>query len=221
MRQYRLNDITVVANDAAPDRMQRAMELYYQLIQRGAPPKVAYSIVAIEERLSIIEMDQLWEMLKEHAQSMAAAPKVTAHELIEVLKDRDTKKLGEAIEEIIDKVKNPKKTKIKISVSGARKDVTWPIHEAMAVAKQAYTSLKLKNNIKWGEVVDAISKVDAKTDKLKELAMRIYDIQDEHSYDFAQAYEDMQFKAIVMLELMLEDDGYAYNPKTEEWVYIC
>jgi len=115
-------------NMSAPDRMQHAMMCYYAVLQQGMSPKEAYCAVCIAERLSIIEMDELWEKLKDQATATAECEKVTAAEMLDAMKDhvkkddkgeQDTGITNDMIQQIIDKVKNPKKVKVKLTVAGS------------------------------------------------------------------------------------------------------
>lgn len=103
-----------------------------------------------------------------------------------------------------------------ITMLAAKGGMLFPIRDCFAIAQEAYPKIKKGKMISWEDITKIIEKY---SDRIKKLALRVYDVN-EKSMDFGQAYYEMSFKVAIGIEQLLENDGYGYHPQKEAWYKV-
>jgi hypothetical protein len=104
----------------------------------------------------------------------------------------------------------------RVTIQAKKDGVLFPIHDCFAIAQEAYPKLKKGKAVAWDDITKIIEKY---SDRIKKLALRVYDVN-EKSMDFGQAYYEMSFKVAIGIEQLLENDGYGYHPQKEAWYKV-
>jgi len=103
-----------------------------------------------------------------------------------------------------------------ITLQAKKNGLLFPVRECFGIAREAYSKMKVGKSISWDEITKIVEKY---SDRIKKLAIRVYDVN-EKSMDFGQAYYEMSFKVAIGIEQLLENDGYGYHPDKEAWYKV-
>jgi len=192
----------------APDRLQMLKTAYYGLLQNGAPAQLAFMEVCVGENLSLLEVDEFWEVLIEEAQNP-----VEAGSTPEVVVAASQIKLSNLMAQIsaLKRIEARQETT-------PTEEIVYPAAELLHLAEGVLSEFSPKESISHSAVLTKVAQLDANYGLVEVLASRIFNVTEADGDDYRLACDKAESILTAAALLLLESKGYGFNPQTYRWV---